>query len=66
MQERVKVRCNLMQKIFSNLTENSKFTFYYQNQFFALHNLRWNDGNPRCTAKVCVIRPSQAKSSFLT
>ena len=25
---------------FSNLTENSKFTFYCQNQFFALHDSR--------------------------
>ena len=61
MQEKVQVRWNSMQKIFSNLTENSKFTFYCQNQFFALHNLRWNDGTSRCTAKVCVIMPSRAK-----
>ena len=43
-------------KYFSNLTENSNFTFYCQNQFFALHNLTWDDGSSRCTAKVCVIR----------
>ena len=48
-------------KYFSNLTESSKFTFYCQNQFFAVHNLRWNDGSSRCTAKVCVIRPSRAR-----
>ena len=30
-------------------------------QFFAPHNLGWNDGTSRCTAKVCVIRPSQAE-----
>ena len=30
---------------FSNVAENSKFTFYCQNQFvfFALYHLRWND-----------------------
>ena len=62
MQEKVKVRWKSMQKkYFSSLTENSKFTFYCQNQFFALHNLRWDDGSSRCTAKVCVIRPSRAK-----
>ena len=27
-------------KYFSNLAENSKFTFYCQNQFFALYHLR--------------------------
>ena len=48
-------------KIFSSLTENSKFTFYCQNQFFALHNFRWNDGISRCTAKVCVIRAMAIK-----
>ena len=36
-------------KIFSNLTENSKFTFYFQ--FFVLHNLRWNDGTSRRTSQ---------------
>ena len=30
-------------KYFSNPTENSKFTFYCQNQFFALYHVRWND-----------------------
>ena len=30
-------------KYFSNLAENSKFTFYFQNQFFAIHHVRWND-----------------------
>ena len=35
-----------------NLAENSKFTFYCQNQFFALHDLRWNGGSSSCTAKV--------------
>ena len=43
-------------KYVSNLTENSKFTFYCQNQFFALYDLRWNGGSSSCTAKVCVIR----------
>ena len=28
---------------------------------FAIDNLRWDDGSSRCTAKVCVIRPSRAK-----
>ena len=28
---------------FSNLAENSKFTFYCQNQLFALYHLRGND-----------------------
>ena len=28
-------------KNFSNLAENSKVTFYCQNQFFALYHLRW-------------------------
>ena len=54
---KVKVRWNSMKKIFSNLTENSKFTFY--SQFFVLHNLRWNDGTSRCTTQSMVIRPSQ-------
>ena len=45
-----------MQKYFSNLTENSKFTFYCQTQFFALHSLRWSDDSSGCTAKLCVIR----------
>ena len=27
-------------KYFSNLTEDSKFTFYCENQFFALYHLR--------------------------
>ena len=31
------------EKYFSNLAENSEFTFYCQNQFFALYHLRWND-----------------------
>ena len=44
--------------IFSNLAENPKFTFYCQNQFFALYDLRWNCGSPSCTAKVWVTRPS--------
>ena len=40
VQEKVKDKWKSMQKkYFSNLTENSKFTFYCQNQFFALHNL---------------------------
>ena len=30
-----------VKKYFSNLAENSKFTFYCQNQFFALYHLRW-------------------------
>ena len=30
-------------KYFSNVAENSIFTFYCQNQFFALYHLRWND-----------------------
>ena len=30
-------------KYYSNLAENSKFTFYCQNQFFALYHLTWND-----------------------
>ena len=29
-------------KYFSNLAENSKFTFYCQNKFLALSYLRWN------------------------
>ena len=29
-------------KYFSNLAENSKFTFYFQNQFFSLYHVRWN------------------------
>ena len=48
-------------KYFQTLQKIKNFTFYCQNQFFALHNLRWNDGTSRCTAKVCVIRPSRAK-----
>ena len=39
-------------KYFSNLSKNSKFTFYRQNQFFALQDVRWNCGSSSCTAKV--------------
>ena len=39
-------------KYFSNLSENSKFTFYRQNQFFVLQDVRWNCGSSSCTAKV--------------
>ena len=56
MQEKVKVRWNSMQKNIFKFYRKFKIYFfnYCQKQFFALHNLRWNDGNPRCTAKVCV------------
>ena len=37
-------------KYFSNLTEDSKFTFYCENQFFALYHLRC--GSSSSTAKV--------------
>ena len=35
-----------VKKYFSNLAENSKFTFYCQNQF-----LRWNGGSSSCQLK---------------
>ena len=38
-------------KSFSNLTENSKFTFYCQISFCPLQ-FKWNGGSSSCTAKV--------------
>ena len=34
MKEKVKVGCIQWKKYFSNLIENSKCTFYFQNQFY--------------------------------
>ena len=61
MLEKVKVRCNSMQKNIFKSYRKFKVYFLLSKSVFALHNLRWNDGTSRCTAKVCVIRPSQAE-----
>ena len=63
MQVEVKVQWNSIfaKKYFQILQKIQNLPFYCQNQLSALHNLRWNDGTSRCTAKVCVIRPSRAK-----
>ena len=66
MQENVKVRWDFnAKKYFQILRKIQNLLYTIKISFFALHNSRWNDGTSRCTAKVCVIRPSQAKPSLL-
>ena len=48
-------------KIFFNSYRKFKIYFLLSKSVFALHNLRWDNGSSRCTAKVCVIRPSRAE-----
>ena len=45
------VEFNAKENTFQISEKNSKFTFYCQNQFFALYASGWNGGSSSCTAK---------------
>ena len=62
MQEKVKVRWKSVQKnSFQILQKIQNLLFTVNISFFALHNLRKDDGSSRCTDEVCVIRPSRVE-----